>query len=169
MLLLKFRKLFSHYLDTEIQEMHENNVQLHFIGDLTALHPILQKKMAEAEKLTAENTGVCFNVAVNYGGHSEILMATRAIGQDMLAGKLTPEGLNEQVFAEYLYTKKQPPVDLLIRTGGDYRISNFLLWQSAYAELYFSEKNWPDFSPADFEMALCDFQKRERRFGSIKA
>ncbi|WP_196590268.1 isoprenyl transferase [Pectinatus frisingensis] len=160
-------KLFSYYLDSEIEEMNKNNVRLKVVGYVEKLSENLQKQVYNAEDRTAENTGLTLNVGVNYGGRDEIVMAVRKIAQMAAAGKLDASAVDEQMVDNNLYTAYQPPVDLLIRTGGDMRISNFLLWQCAYAELWFTEKNWPDFKPDDFAAAVQSYQTRDRRFGGL--
>jgi len=161
-------QLFSDYLTKELQEMHEDNVQIHFLGRIEGLPASLQKQMHAAEELMRHNTGVKFNVAANYGGQDEIMRAVQKLAAQVAAGKLRPEDITEQVFAEELDTRGNLPVDLVIRTSGDERLSNFLLWQSAYAEFYFTDVNWPDFTPADFVAAMVDFAGRNRRFGGLQ-
>ena len=160
-------KLFSYYLDSEIEEMNKNNVRLKVVGYVEKLSENLQKQVHNAEDRTAENTGLTLNVGVNYGGRDEIVMAVRKIAQMAAVGKVDASDVDEQMVDNNLYTAYQPPVDLLIRTGGDMRISNFLLWQCAYAELWFTEKNWPDFQPDDFAAAVQSYQTRDRRFGGL--
>ncbi|WP_196605338.1 isoprenyl transferase [Pectinatus haikarae] len=160
-------KLFSVYLDSEVEEMDKNNVRLKFVGCLTELSGELQSQIKKGEKKTADNTGLGLNIAVNYGARDEIVMAARNIAQRVLSRDIEIKDINEQLLDDSLYTAQQPPVDLLIRTSGDMRISNFLLWQCAYAELWFTEKNWPEFMPEDFLRAINDYQKRDRRFGGL--
>jgi len=160
--------LFSEYLKKELQEMHEDNVQIHFIGRLDGLPVSLQKQMREAEELMKHNTGVKFNIAANYGGQDELVRAARKIAAEAAAGRLAPGDIDAAAIETRLDTAGLPPVDFVIRTSGDQRISNFLLWQAAYAEFWFTDTNWPDFTPALFVEALCDFGRRERRFGGLK-
>ena len=160
--------LFSDYLAREIDEMDENNVKLRFLGRMEDLSPALQKEAQAAERRTAGNTGVKFNVAMNYGGRDELLRAARRLAEEAAAGRLLPGDIDEAKMEDALDTAGLPPVDFVIRTSGDLRLSNFLLWQAAYAEFWFTETNWPDFTPADFVAALQDFGGRERRFGGLK-
>lgn len=159
--------LFSEYLKKELMEMHEDNVQIHFIGRIGELPAGLKRQMREAEALMKENTGVKFNVAVNYGGQDELLRAVRSLAEDAAAGVLDPAAIDESLLEARLDTAGNQPVDLVIRTSGDERLSNFLLWQSAYAEFYFTSVNWPDFTPEDFVAAMVDFAGRDRRFGGL--
>lgn len=160
-------KLFSYYLDSEVEEMNKNNVRLHFIGCLSELSQNLQKQIAAGEGKTAKNTGLTLNIAVNYGGRAEIVRAAKKLAYMAKTGEIKLEEIDEERFDANLYTAFMPPVDLLIRTSGDMRISNFLLWQCAYAELLFTDKNWPEFMPQDFLSAIKDYQKRDRRFGGL--
>lgn len=161
-------RLFSEYLDREEREMHEKNVRIRFIGRVDALTPELIRRMRHAQELMKDNTGVQFCVAVNYGGQDEICRAVQGLAKKVQAGEISPEDITPEAFQEALDTKDLPPVDLVIRTSGDMRLSNFLLWQAAYAEFWFTETNWPDFKPECFLEALRDYAKRERRFGGIK-
>lgn len=161
-------RLFSEYLAREIDEMDADNVKLRFLGRMEELSPALQQEAKAAERRTAENTGVKFNVAMNYGGQDEILRAARRLAEEAAAGRLRPADIDEATMEAALDTAGLPPVDFVIRTSGDLRLSNFLLWQAAYAEFWFTETNWPDFTPADFVAALQAFGSRERRFGGLK-
>ena len=160
--------LFSDYLAQEINEMDEDNVKLRFLGRIDELSPKLRDQARAAEKQTADNTGVKFNVAMNYGGQDEIVRAMQKLAQRLLAGEISPNDINEQIIDDSLDTCGLPPVDFVIRTSGDQRISNYLLWQTAYAEFWFTDTNWPDFTPERFVEALKAFGKRERRFGGLK-
>lgn len=160
--------LFSEYLAREIDEMDRDNVKLRFLGRMEDLSPRLQQEAQAAERRTAGNTGVKFNVAMNYGGQDEILRAARRLAEEAAAGRLLPGDIDEAKMEDALDTAGLPPVDLVIRTSGDLRLSNFLLWQTAYAEFWFTETNWPDFTPADFVEALQAFGGRVRRFGGLK-
>ena len=160
-------KLFSEYLNKELQEMHQDNVRIHFIGRIDGLPASLQQQMREAEELMKENTGVRFNIAVNYGGQDELLRAMQQMAANVAAGKLKPENIDDAVIESALDTAGNLPVDLVIRTSGDQRLSNFLLWQSAYAEFCFTDTNWPDFTPACFVDAMLDYAGRDRRFGGL--
>ncbi len=159
--------LFSEYLDKELREMHEEQVRIHFLGRLEGLSPGLRKQIREAEELMRDNEGIRFNIAANYGGQDEILRAVQAVVRQAAEENLSFRDIDERVLERHLDTFGCPPVDLVIRTSGDMRLSNFLLWQSAYAELWFTETNWPDFTPEEFVEALVDFGRRDRRFGGL--
>lgn len=157
--------LFMRALDKEVDELHENGVRLRFIGDLNAFDKALQKRMIDAMQRTSGNTKLHMNVAVNYGGRWDIVEAARKIAQAVAKGELSADAVDETTFDRWTSLSELPPLDLFIRTGGDHRISNFLLWQLAYAELYFTETLWPDFNQAALQLAINDFARRERRFG----
>lgn len=159
--------LFSDYLEREKLEMHENNVRINFLGRTEDFSPALQKLMRDSVELMKNNTGVKFNVAADYGGQDEIIRAAQKLARRVQSGELLPENISEQLFEAELDTFGQPPVDLLIRTGGELRVSNFLLWQAAYAEFWFTDTAWPEFTPEEFVDALIDFAKRTRRFGAL--
>lgn len=159
--------LFSEYIEREKQEMHENNVRIKFIGRPEDFSEGIQKQIREATELMKNNTGVQFNVAANYGGQDEIIRATQKLAKKISAGKLSAEEISAEIFSAELDTAGQPPVDLLIRTSGDMRISNFLLWQAAYAEFWFTKTPWPEFTEEEFLNALIDFGNRDRKFGAI--
>ena len=159
--------LFSDYLEREKQEMHANNVRIKFLGRTEDFAPALQKLMRESVELMKNNTGVKFNVAADYGGQDEIVRAAQKLARRVAAGNLSPEDISAQILEDELDTAGQPPVDLLIRTSGDLRVSNFLLWQAAYAEFWFTDTPWPEFTPEEFIDALIDFGKRNRRFGAL--
>jgi undecaprenyl diphosphate synthase len=159
--------LLSEYLDSEIEELDKNRVKLHFIGNTEELSPLLQEKIAKALSITSNNSGLLLNLAVNYGGRSEIVRMVRHVTTEVVAGNLSEADISEQVIEQYLYTAGLPDPDLLIRPSGDQRISNYLLWQLAYTEFWFTQVNWPDFKPAHFIEAIRDFQHRERRFGGL--
>lgn len=159
--------LFSEYLAKEIQEMHEENVRLDFLGRLEELGEGLQRQIAAARELTRNNTGLKFNIAANYGGKDEIVRAAQKLAEATHRGEITVAAITEKSMEAALDTGDLPPVDLVIRTGGDLRLSNFLLWQTAYAELWFTETQWPDFSPEIFRQAIADFAARRRRFGGL--
>ncbi|CVK17619.1 MULTISPECIES: isoprenyl transferase [Sporomusa] len=160
--------LLSDYLDNELAELDENNVQVRFIGHTGDLALNLQKKVEKAQTLTAHNTGLILNLAVNYGGRAELTRAVKIISEKVLRRELDPEDINETIIEEHLYTANLPAPDLLIRPSGDFRISNFLLWQMAYTEFWFTEIHWPDFKSEDLLQAVRDYQQRDRRFGGIK-
>ena len=159
--------LFSEYLEREKLEMHENNVRIKFLGRTEDFAPALQKLMRDSVALMKNNTGVKFNVAADYGGQDEIIRAAQKLARRVKAGELSPENISAKLFEDELDTAGQPPVDLMIRTSGDLRVSNFLLWQAAYAEFWFTDTPWPEFTPEEFIDALIDFGKRNRRFGAL--
>ncbi|MBQ7704586.1 MAG: di-trans,poly-cis-decaprenylcistransferase [Selenomonadaceae bacterium] len=159
--------LFSEYLEKEKLEMHANNVRLRFLGRTEDFSPLIQSQIQSATELMKNNTGVKFNIAADYGGQDEIVRAAQKLARKVASGEISADDITPNVFEDELDTVGQPPVDLLIRTGGDFRISNFLLWQTAYAELYFTKTNFPEFTPEEFIGALLDFGKRDRRFGGI--
>jgi undecaprenyl diphosphate synthase len=159
----RLMELFMRALDKETRELHENGVRLRFIGDLGAFAPELQEKIRQAEQLTRDNDRMMLNVAVSYGGRWDIVQATRRIAQKAVDGHIQPEQIDDTLFATHLSLGSDP--DLFIRTGGEMRISNFLLWHSAYTELYFSPALWPDFGPQEMDEAIVAYRSRERRFG----
>jgi len=161
----RLMELFMQTLDKEIASLHKNSVRVRFIGDLTAFSPEMQKKMAQAEHLTSINDRLIFNIACNYGGRWDLAQASRKLATDVAAGRLDPDSVNESTLASYLSLAGIPEPDLLIRTGGEQRLSNFLLWQLAYSEIYFSDILWPDFDEKCLDHAIMAFQQRERRFG----
>ena len=160
-------KLFSEYLLKELEEMNDYNVRIRFIGRMEGMPEGLQRQMREAEALMKDNTGIRFNVAANYGGQDELIRAAQSLARQAAGGKIAPEDIDAEAIEQELDTAGDPPVDLVIRTSGDQRLSNFLLWQSAYAEFYFTDVNWPDFTPACFVDAMVDFAGRDRRFGGL--
>ena len=159
--------LLRKYLE-DVDNYRSENIRIRFLGDLTVFDAKMQAKMAEIEKNSRDNTGLTLNLAVNYGGRSELTSAARQLALDAAAGKIRPEEITEQMLADRLYTKGEPDVDLIIRPSGEYRLSNFLIWQSAYAEYVFMDEIlWPDFKPADLDRALEEYQCRNRRFGGV--
>jgi undecaprenyl diphosphate synthase len=161
--------LFVEALDREIDELHRQSVRLRFIGERRTLSVRLQAHIAAAEARTAANTGLKLQVAMSYGGRWDIVQAAQRLARECAGGALRPEEISEEALAARLALAGLPEADLLIRTGGEQRISNFLLWDLAYAELYFSTRLWPDFALSDLEEALAYFAGRERRFGRIAA
>ena len=161
----RLMELLLRALGKEAGELHENGICLRFIGDKSAFKPVIQQKMLEAEALTADNNRLKANIAVNYGGRWDITQATRKIAMAVAKGDLSPDDVDETQFAHFLALAASPDPDLFIRTGGEMRISNFLLWQSAYTEFYFSAVLWPDFDKTALNEAIKAFQSRERRFG----
>ena len=157
--------LFITVLGSEVKKLHRNNICLKVVGERRGFSEHLQRKIADAENLTANNTGVTLNIAANYGGRWDITQASRRLAEQVAAGTLVPTDINEQLLSEHMQLADLAPVDLLIRTGGEHRISNFLLWQLAYAELYFTPVLWPDFGEEAFSDAIAAFVSRERRFG----
>ena len=157
--------LFMRALDKEVAALHENDVRVFFIGDRSAFRQELQDSMQKAEKLTRENTGMAVNVAVNYGGRWDVVQAARHLADAVKQGHIQAEDIDEQSFSMALTSGETLDPDLFIRTGGEMRISNFLLWQSAYSEFYFTPVLWPDFNAKELDRAITAFQQRERRFG----
>lgn len=160
-------ELLSRYLTNEIDEFKENNVQVRFIGSKEGLPEVVRQKMEHAVEETRNNTGIILNLAINYGGQAEILQAVKRIAQEAVDGSLAVDEITDKVFEQHLYTDGLPAPDLLIRPGGDLRISNFLLWQIAYAEIWTTDVYWPDFSEEHLLQAIRAFQGRERRFGGL--
>jgi len=158
--------LLRHYLRGEIAELHRNGVRLRVIGDLARLAPDIVTLIVNAEALTRDNPGVNLTIALSYGGRAEIIAAVRALAAKAAAGELPPAAIDEAMISRHLFTADIPDPDLLIRTSGEQRISNFLLWQCAYAELVFTKTLWPDFGQADLEQAIAEYGGRERRYGA---
>jgi undecaprenyl diphosphate synthase len=158
-------KIFLRALDKEVNKLHENGICLRFIGDTSAFEADLQTRIAKAETLTSGNRQMVVNIAVNYGGRWDIAQAARTLAEAVAGGRISVDDIDESRFAGCLALAGSPDPDLFIRTGGEMRISNFLLWQSAYTEFYFSPVLWPDFNAAELNRAIADFQSRERRFG----
>ena len=158
-------QLFLKALDREVDELHQNGVRIAFVGDLSAFQLELRERMQGAMRKTGANEKLRLNVAVNYGGRWDIADAARRAALEVAAGRLRAEDISEQTLAPFLALSDLPPVDLFIRTGGEQRISNFLLWQVAYAELYFTETLWPDVDADVLAGALADYARRERRYG----
>ncbi|MDE1903728.1 MAG: isoprenyl transferase [Alphaproteobacteria bacterium] len=158
--------LLRHYIRGEIAELHRNGVRLRVIGERAKLPPDVVGMIDNAEKLTAGNDRLNLSIALSYGGRAEIALAARRLAEDVAAGRLAPADIDEDTFAARLLTAGIPDPDLLIRTSGEQRISNFLLWQTAYAELVFTPTLWPDFAKGDLEKAVRDFHGRDRRYGA---
>lgn len=158
-------QLFITALQREVQKLHKNNVKLRVIGAREAFPNQLQEYIAQAEQLTAQNTGLTLVIAANYGGRWDIIQAAQRMAREIQQGTLQVETLDEQQFQQYLCLADLPEPDLFIRTGGEQRVSNFLLWQLAYTEMYFTDTLWPDFDQAAFQQALHSFSTRQRRFG----
>jgi undecaprenyl diphosphate synthase len=158
-------QLFIVALEREVKKLHKNNIRLMIMGDKTAFQQKIQDLITQAEQLTADNDRMTLVIAANYGGQWDIANAAKRIAQDVEAGKLKTEDITEQVFHKYTWLNELPAPDLMIRTGGEERISNFMLWQTAYSEFYFSDALWPDFKQQEYKKALAAFANRVRRFG----
>ncbi len=161
------QKLFLRSLKKEVKELHRLGVRMQFIGDFSRFSLPMQEEIERAAKLTEVNQKLTFVLAFNYGGRWDILQAAKKLAHDAMEGKITVDAVEEGQFSNYLALSNLPEPDLFIRTSGEYRISNFLLWQLAYAELYFCDVLWPDFSEETFGAAIDTFSKRDRRFGRV--
>lgn len=159
--------LLRTYMKTSLAKCARNNVRIRVIGDKSRLDKDLQDSIANLEKETASNTGIGFQIAINYGSRDEIVRAVQAAAQKVSSGELRPEDITEAAISDSLDTAGIPDPDLLIRTGGEQRISNFLLWQTAYSELYFCDAAWPDFNKNELEKAVDAYNNRERRYGGL--
>lgn len=160
-------RYLGNFLQNQAKELHKNNIRLKVIGRDEPLPENIQDKIKEVEDKTRNNTGLTLVLALNYGSRQEILDAARRFADSVISGEMNPEDLDEDKFKNYLYTQDLPDPDLLIRTSGEMRISNFLLWQASYAEFYFPKKYWPDFKEPDFKAAIREYKRRQRRFGGI--
>ena len=154
-------------LNSKVMNLHKRNIRLQFIGKKNGIPDAVLKTLSAAAELTRNNTGLIVNLAFNYGSRIEILEAVRKIAAAVKKDEMSLEDIDEKNFSEALYTRDLPDPDLLIRTSGEQRISNFLLWQLSYAELYFTEKFWPEFDEKEFRKAIADYQGRDRRYGSV--
>ena len=159
--------LLEDYLDHGLERLSNRDVKIHFIGDMSAFSDEFQKKLCHMENTTYNNSGLLLNVALNYGGRNEITNAVRIIAEKVKDGELSCSDITEETISEHLYTSGQADPDLIIRPSGEYRLSNFLLWQSAYSEFWYSNCLWPDFTKEDLLKSISDFQKRNRRFGGV--
>ena len=159
--------LFERILHQELAEMHQEGVRITFVGNLEPLPSSLRKEIENSMAATAHNQGIHFTVGINYGSRDEIIHVCRQLATQVQAAQLTPEQITPELFAQHLYTAGTSDPDLLIRTSGEMRVSNFLLWQIAYAEIYFTEVLWPDFDRSQFHLALLAYQQRDRRFGKV--
>lgn len=157
--------LFLRALEREVRKLHEHNIRLRIMGDISAFDARIQELIQEAEALTLNNTGLALVVAANYGGQWDIAQAAKKIAQEVQAGRMQLDEINEQQLHRFTWLADLPAPDLVIRTGGEQRISNFMLWQTAYSELYFSDVLWPDFDAQHYQQALTAFTQRTRRFG----
>ena len=160
--------LLKKYLFEALEKMERDQIRLKFFGDLSRLSPDLLELIDRTDKTSAKYEGFQANICLNYGGRDEIVRAARAFARDCAAGDRNPDDLTEDLFGGYLYSAGVPDPDLIIRPSGEERISNFLLWQSAYAEYYFTDVLWPDFTPAELDKAIAAYFRRDRRFGGVK-
>ena len=158
--------LLQNYLDDYSKRADSENIKVKILGDITVLSQGMQKSIINCMERTKNNTGVTFNIALNYGGRDEIIKGVKNVAQEVKDGKLQIEDINEEIISNNLYTKGQPDPDLLIRTSGEIRLSNFLPWQLVYSEFLFIDKNWPDFTEEDLDEAIIEYQKRTRKFGA---
>ena len=161
-------KLLVEYLKKEFEELNANDVVINSIGNISKLPQICKAELDYAYEKTKNNKGLVLNLALNYGGRNEIVEATKQISLDLMNKKISKDEVTEDLFSKYMYTKEMPDPDLIIRPSGELRLSNFLLWQSAYSEFWFSDINWPDFHENELKSAISDYQKRDRRFGKVK-
>lgn len=161
--------LLVEYLKKEVRALHSNNVKISVLGEINAFPPVAQKEIIKAVELTKDNTGLWVNIALNYGGRAEIIRAVKAIARDVVDNKISIDDIDERLFSNYLYTANIPDPDLLIRTSGEFRLSNFLLYQIAYTELVFTAPDilWPDFDKKAYLEAIMEYQKRQRRYGGL--
>lgn len=162
-------KLLIHTIERERQTLLENDVRLRTIGDISMLPSACQRELRKTQEHTQENRRLTLTLALSYSGQWDIVQAVRQIAEDVKAGRLEPEAIDEAVIARHLATADMPDPDLLVRTGGEYRLSNFLLWQAAYTELYITDEFWPDFRREQLYAAIRDYQDRDRRFGRVEA
>ena len=161
-------KLLVEYLRNEFDELNENGVVINHIGDISKLPQTCQEELKAAYEKTKDNKGVVMNLALNYGGRDEIIHAIKNMYKDLEEKKININDINEDLFSNYLFTKNMPDPDLIIRPSGEQRLSNFLLWQCAYSEFWYSNINWPDFTEEDLHQAIYDYQNRDRRYGGIR-
>ena len=157
--------LFSQAIKQQAKRLHQNNIRMKIIGDISRFSPKLQQQIIDAQALTADNDGLILNIAANYGGRWDITQSVKHIADKVKAGELEPEQITEQTINDSLSTAELPEPDLFIRTGGEQRVSNFLLWQLAYTEFYFTDALWPEFDAAELDKAIASYSQRERRFG----
>lgn len=161
-------KLLVEYLKNEFEELNSNNVVINSIGDISKLPKICEEELVKAYENTKNNTGLVLNLALNYGGRDELVRAFKNMHNDLNEGKIREDEIVDETISNYLYTAGMPDPDIVIRPSGEQRISNFLLWQCAYAEFWYSDIKWPDFKRENLYEAICDYQHRNRRFGAIK-
>lgn len=160
-------KIFQQYLEEALRDFLGENIRVKFLGDVSVFPQHLQHLFARTEEVSADKTGMILNIAMNYGGRAELTHAVRLLAEQVQKGTLLPEQITEDLISQHLYTAGQPDPDLVLRPSGEYRISNFLLWQSAYTEYIIMDKLWPDFTTRDLDSALREFSNRNRRFGGI--
>lgn len=160
-------KYFKDYLEEALRDFLDDTVKVKFIGDISAFPKELQELMIENERVSADRTGMVLNLAMNYGGRAELVTAFRKIAQSVASGEISPEDISEKMISDNIYTAGQPDPDFIIRPSGEYRTSNFLLWQSAYAEYYIDDVLWPDYTKEHLNRALLEYSKRNRRFGGV--
>lgn len=160
-------KLLVEFVNKELAELHEQNIRINVLGDYLPLPAECRISIEKAVNLTKNNSGMTLNIALNYGARFEIIKAVKEIGALIKEGRLSPEDIDEDLFSDFLFTRGMPDPDLVIRTAGEMRVSNFLLWQIAYSEIWITDKLWPDFSEEDLLKAIDDYGKRERRFGGL--
>ena len=161
-------KLLVDYLKNEFEELNANDVVINSIGNISELPLICRAELNNAYEKTKNNNGLILNLALNYGGRNEIVDAVKEITLDLISKRISKDEINEDLLSRYMYTSGMPDPDLIIRPSGELRLSNFLLWQSAYSELWFSDINWPDFHEEELKSAILNYQKRDRRFGKVK-
>lgn len=159
--------LLVEYMRKELDELHKNNIRINMLGNLDTLPEFCQREILAAIQKTANNKGMLFNIALNYGARDEMLSAVKKLVDKVLSNEISADNITEEIFTSLLYTKDIPDPDLLIRTAGEKRISNFLLWQIAYTELWFTNVLWPDFTEKDLWQAIYEYQQRDRRFGGL--
>lgn len=157
--------LLYDYLEKKYEKLNKNNIRLNAIGRLNQLPPKVRERLFDVSQKTSKNDGMVLTLALNYGARSEIVDACRKISRDVKQNILNPDDISEERFSDYLYTTDLPDPDLLIRTSGEYRVSNFLLWQISYTEIYITDKLWPDFGKKDLEQAILEYKKRIRKYG----
>ena len=161
-------RLLSGYLDKAIKTAHENQMHIRVIGDISRLDQKFQRQISEAERVSSVYSDLNLTIAINYGSRDEIVRAMRHVAEDIKAGTLLPEAITEELFDSYLDTKELPAPDLLVRTSGEQRLSNYLLWQVAYSEFYFTPVSWPDFDEKELAKAVDAYENRDRRYGGIR-
>lgn len=160
-------RLLVEYLKKELKELKDNNVIINYIGNVHKLPMACEKELIASNESTKNNTGLTLNLALNYGGRDELVRAFKLIYEDIESGKISKDDINEDTISRYLYTKNMPDPDLIIRPSGEQRLSNFLLWQCAYSEFWYSDINWPDFKIKHLHKAIFDYQNRDRRYGAV--